>query len=127
MHQMPIPALQQLNGISLFQWLPSCSQAFFTQNICCRSKNGTFSGLSFYIICIFILDVDLHFIHIWGIEFLLNVAIMFGVSYFYPNQKSLDPGDINLLDLTEWKHTKKLSIGFCVVTLLIYIVLGQAG
>ena len=41
---------------------------------------------------------------------------MFGVSYFYPNQKSLDLGDINLLDLTEWKHTKKLSIGLCVVT-----------
>ena len=62
-----------------------------------------------------------------NIEFLLNMAIMFGVSYFYPNQKSLDPGDINLLDLTEWKHTKKLSIGLCIVTLLIYIVLGQAG
>jgi SSS family solute:Na+ symporter len=55
------------------------------------------------------------------------MVIMFGVSYFYPNQKSLDLGDINLLDLTEWKHTKKLSIVLYVVTLLIYIVLGQAG
>ncbi|MDA7854983.1 hypothetical protein N9A68_04810 [Cyclobacteriaceae bacterium] len=103
-------------------------EGFFLPKISAMgAKSALFSGLSFYIICIFILDIDLHFIHIWGIEFLLNMAIMFGVSYFYPNQKSLDIGDINLLDLTEWKHTKKLSRGLCIVTLLIYIVLGQAG
>ena len=31
---------------------------------------------------------------------------MYVVSYFYPNQKSLNTGNVNLLDLTEWKHTK---------------------
>lgn len=120
--------LQQLNGIFFIPVASIMLAGFFLPKISAMgAKAALFSGLSFYIICIFILDVDLHFIHIWCIEFLLNMAIMFGVSYFYPNQKSLDLGDINLLDLTEWKHTKKLSIGLYVVTLLIYIVLGQAG
>ena len=91
------------------------------------AKAALFSGLSFYIICIFILEVDLHFIHIWGVEFLLNVVIMFSVSYFYPNQKNLNTGIIDLIDLTEWKYTKGFSIGLCVVTLLIYAILGKVG
>ena len=50
---------------------------------------------------------------------------MYVVSFFYPNQKSLNIGNVNLLDLTEWKHTKRLSTALCIATLLIYILLGQ--
>ena len=61
---------------------------------------------------------------IWGIEFLLNLLIMFIVSSIYPNKKLfLSLSEINS-EMTPWKHTKKLSIILCLTTILIYIGLG---
>ena len=50
---------------------------------------------------------------------------MFGVSYFYPQDKEFKATDLHILDMKEWKYTKHLSIALCFVTLLIYILLGQ--
>ena len=102
--------LQQLNGIFFIPVASIMLAGFFLSNISATgAKAGLFTGLVFYVICIFVLEVNLHFIHIWGIEFLLNIVVMYVVSFFYPNQKSLNTGNVNLLDLTEWKHTKRLS------------------
>ncbi len=118
--------LQQLNGIFFIPVASIMLAGFFLSNISATgAKAGLFTGLVFYVICIFVLEVNLHFIHIWGIEFLLNIVVMYVVSFFYPNQKSLNTGNVNLLDLTEWKHTKRLSTALCIATLLIYILLGQ--
>ncbi len=50
------------------------------------AKAALFFGLAFYIVTTFILKVDIHFVHIWGIEFVLNMLIMFGVSHFSSEQ-----------------------------------------
>ena len=52
------------------------------------AKAALFIGLAFYIITTFILKVNIHFVHIWGIEFLINLVVMFGVSHFYPSDKT---------------------------------------
>ena len=52
---------------------------------------------------------------------------MYLVSFLYPNQKKLNISEINILDLTEWKHTKRLSLGLCIATILIYVLLGRVG
>ena len=71
------------------------------------AKVALISGLAFYIITIFILKVDLHFIHIWGIEFLLNMLIMFIFSYFFKNVKP--KMNIKITKQTKWKYSKQLS------------------
>jgi SSS family solute:Na+ symporter len=120
--------LQQLNGIFFIPVASIMLAGFFLPNISAiGAKAALFTGLSFYVICIFILEVDLHFIHIWGIEFVLNITIMYCVSFLYPNQKKLNISNTNLLDLTEWKHTKRLSLSLFITTFLIYILLGQVG
>jgi SSS family solute:Na+ symporter len=117
--------LQQLNGIFFIPVASIMLAGFFIPKISAAgAKAALVVGLTFYITCTFILDVDLHFIHIWGIEFILNLAVMFAVSHFYPNNKDLHAGEIELLDLTHWKYAKHLSIVLCVVTILIYILLG---
>jgi SSS family solute:Na+ symporter len=99
---------------------------FFLKKISAAgAKTSLFVGLAFYITTTFILKIDIHFIHIWGIEFLLNLLVMFGVSYFYPQEKEFISKDLHILDLKEWKYTKGMSIALCAITILIYILLRQ--
>ena len=119
--------LQQLNGIFFIPIASIMLAGFFLKNISAAgAKSALFIGLAFYIITTFILKLDIHFVHIWGIEFLLNLAVMFGVSYFYTNDKEIKIDDLHILDLKEWKYTKLLSIILCGVTILIYVLLGRS-
>jgi len=118
--------LQQLNGIFFIPIASIMLAGFFLKKISAAgAKTSLFVGLAFYITTTFILKIDIHFIHIWGIEFLLNLAVMFVVSYFYPQEKEFIAKDLHILDLKEWKYTKVMSIALCTITILIYILLGQ--
>jgi solute:Na+ symporter, SSS family len=118
--------LQQLNGIFFIPIASIILAGFFLKKVSATgAKAALFVGLAFYITTTFILKTDIHFVHIWGIEFLINLAVMFGVSYFYPQDKEFKATDLHILDMKEWKYTKHLSIALCFVTLLIYILLGQ--
>ncbi|KRO79916.1 MAG: transporter [Polaribacter sp. BACL8 MAG-120531-bin13] len=118
--------LQQLNGIFFIPIASIMLAGFFLKKISATgAKVALFVGLAFYITTTFILKTDIHFVHIWGIEFLINLAVMFGVSYFYPQDKEFKAKDLHILDMKEWKYTKHMSIALCFVTILIYILLGQ--
>ena len=118
--------LQQLNGIFFIPIASIILAGFFLKRVSAMgAKVALISGLAFYIITIFILKVDLHFIHIWGIEFLINILIMFVVSHFYPIKKEFKIDNLKIVDLREWKYTKHMSVILCLVTILIYILLGK--
>lgn len=118
--------LQQLNGIFFIPIASIILAGFFLKRISAMgAKAALIVGLAFYITTTFIFKVDLHFIHIWGIEFLLNILIMFMVSYFYPINKEFKIENLKIVDLNEWKYTKQLSIVLCLVTILIYVLLGK--
>jgi len=119
--------LQQLNGIFFIPVASIMLAGFFLKNISATgAKAALFFGLAFYIITTFILKVDIHFIHIWGIEFVLNMIIMFVVSYYYPRKTFGDKADAVKIEMNSWKYAKHLSIILVVVTILIYILLGQS-
>ena len=115
--------LQQLNGIFFIPIASIMLAGFFTSYISTKAANiSLFFGLFFYIITTFVLEVNLHFIHIWGIEFLLNMLIMFIFSYFFKNVKPKI--DIKITNQTKWKFSKPLSYMLIFFTLLIYLILG---
>jgi len=118
--------LQQLNGIFFIPIASIMLAGFLTKTISATAaKAALIIGLTFYILTTFIFPVDIHFVHVWGIEFVLNVVVMFGVSYWYPQSQKEWEAQPALLDLKTWKYTTPFSISLCVITVLIYVLLGS--
>ena len=117
--------LQQLNGIFFIPIASVMLAGLFLPKISAPgAKAAMCVGLVFYISAEFIFKVDIHYVHIWGIEFVLNMAVMFAVTHFYPNKNPFQPTDKGVVEIEEWKHTKVFS-GFLVILIVgIYIWLG---
>ena len=98
---------------------------FFPRVSATGAKAGLLFGLVFYIMMYFIWKVDLHFVHIWGIEFVLNVIVMHVVSYFYPRTNPFVIRDVGVVQLVHWKYAKALSVALALITGMIYILLGR--
>lgn len=117
--------LQQLNGIFFIPIASIMLAGFFLKKISAiAAKVALLIGLLFYILTTFILKVDIHFVHIWGIEFVLNMLVMFAVSYFYPNKKAIKEEAHDYVEMKEWKYTKPMAIILCIITVVIYVLLG---
>ncbi len=118
--------LQQLNGIFFIPIASIMLAGFFLKKIsAAAAKVALFFGLAFYIITTFILKINIHFIHIWGIEFVLNMMLMFIVSYYFPRKTFNDSGDALKVDMHGWKYAYHLSAALVIITILIYIMLGH--
>lgn len=117
--------MQQLNGIFFIPIASILLAGFFWPKISAAgAKAGLVVGLSFYLLTTFIFQVDLHFVHVWGIEFVLNLVVMYLVSLKYPSKEEnqFPSGPLNL---QSWRYAKPLSVLLCMVTVLIYWFLGR--
>ena len=71
--------------------------------------------------------MELHFVHIWGIEFVLNIIVMHLVSAISPRKNPFKIMDIGVVEMVQWKYAKPFSWFLVIVTLAIYILLGNVG
>ncbi|GAA0880581.1 solute:sodium symporter family transporter [Algoriphagus jejuensis] len=117
--------MQQLNGIFFIPIASVLIAGFFIPKVSAAgAKAGLLVGFVFYLVTTFWLAIDIHFIHIWGIEFLLNLAVMYLVSLKFPATTAMAIPR-SPLNLQEWKYAKPLSLALCVVTVAIYWFLGR--
>ena len=118
--------LQQLNGIFFIPIASIMLAGFFLEKISAMgAKVSLIFGLVYYIVTTFILKIELHFIHNWGVEFVLNMLLMFAVSYYYPRKNFAIRTAPIRMEMVHWKYAKAMSIILVIVTILIYIMLGQ--
>ena len=117
--------LQELNGIFFIPIASILLAGFFMKKISAMgAKVALIFGLSFYVFMTWgYTSHGIHFVHLWGIEFLMNVAIMYSVSYFYPNQNKYEITDVGAVNLKSWKYTIPMSVGLCAITIIIYALL----
>ncbi len=116
--------LQQLNGIFFIPIASIMLAGFFLKQVSATgAKAALATGLAFYLLTTFILKVNIHFVHLWAIEFLLNVAVMLAVSYYYPSKVQYPVS--TAVDMHGWKYAKLMSIVLCLITVTIYILLGK--
>ena len=117
--------LQQLNGIFFIPMATVILAGFFLPKVSAAgAKTGLLFGLFFYVFVYYILKADIHFVHIWGIEFVLNVIVMHLVSQFYQRKNNFQISDIGVVEMIPWKYAKTLSVFLVVITLVIYILPG---
>ena len=118
--------LQQLNGIFFIPIASIMLAGFFVKRISATGAKAALAfGLLFYIFTTFIFKVEIHFIHVWGIEFVLNMIIMLVVSHFYPGKTFDYRSEAPLIDMKGWRYTRPMSIALVTITILIYILLGR--
>lgn len=118
--------MQQLNGIFFIPIASILLAGLFIPQISATgAKVGMVTGLCFYLLTSFIIDINIHFIHIWGIEFVLNLLVMYLVSSKFPRTRKPELSGNAHLDMTPWKYAKPLSFALCAITLLIYYLLGR--
>lgn len=114
--------LQQLNGIFFIPIASILFAALFVKQINSNgAKAGLLFGLVFYLIATFVVDTGIHFVHIWGIEFVLNFIIMFLVSKQWPTGKI--PVDVVEDESEPWKWVKVWGLALCLITILVYVFL----
>lgn len=118
--------LQQLNGIFFIPIASVILAGFLFPKVSATgAKAGLAFGLLFYIITYFILEVELHFVHLWGIEFLLNIAVMHLVSLYAPQATPFVMTDAKVVNLKPWKFAKGFSLFLLVFTIILYLLLGN--
>lgn len=118
--------LQQLNGIFFIPIASVVTAGFlFPKVSAAGAKAGLAFGLVFYVFMDYVLAVNLHFVHLWGIEFVLNLIVMHVVSFLTPKDPKFILYDAGKLDLSPWKYAKVFSVGLVILTLAFYLSLGN--
>ncbi len=95
--------LQQLNGIFFIPIASIMLAGFFMEKVSATgAKAALIFGLLYYIFTTFIFKIDIHFIHNWGIEFVMNVIIMYVVSGFYPRKNFSIITEPLKMEMVQW-------------------------
>lgn len=63
-----------------------------------------------------------HFLHVMGILFVLNVAIMLVIGKLYPKQDIYQPKITEEIDITPWKHAKTIGIVIAILVISTYLI-----
>ena len=118
--------MQQLNGIFFVPIATVIIAGFAFPSVTAKGAlAGLVFGLLFYITLEYIWQVPLHFVHIWGIEFVLNLIIMHLVSRFDAPTDWSGIKDRGVVPMQPWRHAVWMSWVLVIITVLVYIWLGQ--
>ena len=116
--------MQTLNGFFYIPLGAVFIAGFFLKRISSVGvKVALVAGLVFYFITTFIVDIGIHFVHVWGIMFSGMIIIMYIVSYFYPVHSYFNIKDAHVVDLHEWKYARPVAILIAAVTVSVYVFL----
>lgn len=116
--------LQELNGI-FFIPVSSILVAglFFKQINTAGAKAGLFFGFVFYILTSFVFKINIHFVHLWGIEFVLNFIIMLLVSKRFNTTNTEYEEELSKNHEKSWPGMNLAGTILVSLTILIYIIL----
>ncbi|MCW7547367.1 solute:sodium symporter family transporter [Photorhabdus sp. APURE] len=115
--------IQQLQGIFNAPILSVVLVSLMTKRVPpIAAKLGLLFGMSAYIICNFILKINLHFFHLVGILFVLNIIFMLVIGYFFPT-KPFEDIYTKQVNITPWSMVKPVAwlITLCSISMYIFL------
>lgn len=98
---------------------------YFSKTVSAKAANITLvSYLVWLSLFQFAIPVELHFLHVLALLFVVHVGLLFGLSRIYPLDRPIEPTTPNAnLDLTPWRHFKLvggLSLALMVATYVVF-------
>jgi len=117
--------IQQLQGIFNGPILSVVLVGLLTKRVpAVAAKLGLLFGASAYMLCNFVIRVDMHFFHLVGVLFLLNVLFMLAIGYLFP-QESYEEVYTKQVDIEPWVMVKPVSLLIGLGTVSMYIFLAH--
>lgn len=75
----------------------------------------------------FVLDVDIHFIHLYAILFVIEVAIMLLFGYYRPMKTAYQYEDRHAVDMVPWRYAHPVSINMVALIIISYLFFSDFG
>jgi len=117
--------IQQLQGIFNAPILSVVLVGLLTKRVpAIAAKLGLLFGMSAYILFNFVIKVDIHFFHLLGILFVLNVVFMLLVGHFYP-QRAYEEVYTEQVDIQPWSLVKPVAVLIALGSISMYVFLAQ--
>ncbi|MFQ1997833.1 solute:sodium symporter family transporter [Aeromonas veronii] len=117
--------IQQLQGIFNAPILSVVLVGLLTKRVpAIAAKLGLLFGMSAYILFNFVIKIDIHFFHLLGILFVLNVVFMLLVGHFYP-QRAYEEVYTEQVDIQPWSLVKPVAVLIALGSISMYVFLAQ--
>ncbi|MDE9492434.1 solute:sodium symporter family transporter [Xenorhabdus bovienii] len=117
--------IQQLQGIFNAPILSVVLVGLMTKRVPpIAAKLGLLFGVSAYIICNFILHINIHFFHLVGILFVLNIIFMLTIGYFFPAE-TYQEVYTKQVDITPWSIVKPMGWLITLAAISMYVFLAH--
>ncbi|WP_434525204.1 solute:sodium symporter family transporter [Photorhabdus asymbiotica] len=117
--------IQQLQGIFNAPILSVVLIGLMTKRVPpIAAKLGLLFGMFAYIICNFMLKIDLHFFHLVGILFAINVIFMLIIGYFFP-AKPFEDIYTEQVNITPWSMVKPVAWLIILASISMYVFLAH--
>ena len=114
--------LQEVNGCYTIPILTVILVGFTNDRVpSFAAKLGLAFGSLLYIVCSFILDLEIHFLHLMFLIFMCNTLLMLIITYFYPMDQPWTHVYTKQVDIKPWKYAVPAGIGICAVTITNYL------
>ena len=91
------------------------------------AKIGLTSGTILYLVTNFVLDIDIHFLHMLAISFFSTIGIMLLASKFYPRKNNFMIKDKGYVDVQNWKYLKPMCVLVVILTIGMYLLFSPLG
>lgn len=117
--------IQQLQGIFNSPILSVVLVGLLTKRVpAIAAKLGLVFGMSAYILFNFVIQIDIHFFHLVGLLFVINVVFMLVIGHFYP-QEDYQEIYTEQVDIKPWSMAAPVSVLITLASVSMYIFLAH--
>lgn len=92
---------------------------------------GAKIAIAFFMICYalykFVLDIDIHYLHVYGILFICCCIIMYLSGRIKPMEKLYEDYDAKAVDMTPWKWANSAAAFLITTTVYVYVLFSPLG
>jgi len=80
-----------------------------------------------YALLKFVIDIDMNFIHIYGILFVVEVTMMLVIGKLYPREGEVIFKSVNSVNLVPWKYAQPVAITLAALIVQLYVLFSPIG